>query len=40
MRNLDIADTRDKLQAYVETGLLSRPSGAALPLLKSEDNDS
>jgi len=35
MRNLDIADTRSKLEIYAEAGLLSA-SGAALPRLKSE----
>jgi argininosuccinate synthase len=33
MRNLDIADTRDKLLAYVERGLLSEGSEADLPRL-------
>jgi len=33
MRNLDIADTRDKLLTYVKTGLLKPSAGAALPLL-------
>jgi argininosuccinate synthase len=33
MRNLDIADTRDKLLAYVEGGLLSKGSEADLPRL-------
>jgi argininosuccinate synthase len=36
MRNLDIADTRDKLLAYVKTGLLAHPAGAAMPLLKGD----
>jgi argininosuccinate synthase len=31
MRNLDIADTRDKLGIYSRTGLL--PSGGSLPRL-------
>ena len=31
MRNLDIADTRDKLLTYVKTGVLAPWSGAALP---------
>ena len=31
MRNLDIADTRDKLRVYSETGLLG--AGGGLPLL-------
>ena len=33
MRNLDIADTRDKLLAYVDRGLLSQGSEADLPRL-------
>ena len=33
MRNLDIADTRDKLLGYVKTGLLAPPVGADLPRL-------
>jgi argininosuccinate synthase len=33
MRNLDIADTRDKLLTYVKTGLLAPSVGAALPEL-------
>jgi argininosuccinate synthase len=33
MRNLDIADTRDKLVTYVKTGVLSPPGGSALPQL-------
>jgi argininosuccinate synthase len=33
MRNLDIADTRDKLVTYAKAGLLSAPSGASLPQL-------
>ena len=32
MRNLDIADTREKLSAYSKTGLLT-PAGTGLPLL-------
>jgi argininosuccinate synthase len=39
MRNLDIADTRDKLLEYVRTGLLAHPAGAGLPLLKGEDDE-
>jgi argininosuccinate synthase len=31
LRNLDIADTRDKLLTYVKTGVLAPWSGAALP---------
>jgi argininosuccinate synthase len=39
MRNLDIADTRDKLRVYSETGLIGR--GGGMPLLKdgSEEKD-
>jgi len=33
MRNLDITDTRDKLLAYVKTGLLAPSLGSAMPLL-------
>jgi argininosuccinate synthase len=33
MRNLDIADTREKLATYARTGLLSVGSGSALPQL-------
>jgi argininosuccinate synthase len=33
MRNLDIADTREKLAVYAKTGLLAQGSGAALPQL-------
>jgi len=33
MRNLDIADTRDKLGIYARAGLLSLGSGAAMPQL-------
>ena len=36
MRNLDIADTREKLAIYVEAGLLSLGGGAAVPKLKNE----
>ncbi len=35
MRNLDIADTREKLAIYTRTGLLSLEHGAALPQLKN-----
>jgi argininosuccinate synthase len=34
MRNLDIADTRDKLHVYAKAGLLSAGAGAALPQLE------
>ena len=33
MRNLDITDTRDKLMAYVKTGLLAPSLGSSMPLL-------
>jgi argininosuccinate synthase len=33
MRNLDIADTRDKLGIYTRTGLLGVGSEGAIPLL-------
>ena len=33
MRNLDISDTRDKLNTYARTGLLSPGTGTALPQL-------
>ncbi len=33
MRNLDIADTRDKLMVYLKAGVLAPSSGSALPLL-------
>src|SRR5438876_3470966 len=33
MRNLDIADTRDKLMTYVKTGLLAPTVGSTVPLL-------
>ena len=40
MRNLDIADTRDKLLTYMKTGLL-RPSGdSPLPRLTDGDKES
>ncbi|MDQ2927879.1 MAG: argininosuccinate synthase, partial [Pseudomonadota bacterium] len=35
MRNLDIADTREKLITYAKAGLLSVQGGAALPQIKS-----
>jgi len=37
MRNLDIADTREKLATYSKIGLLSSGKGAALPRLGSDD---
>src|SRR6202011_2264331 len=39
MRNLDIADTRDKLLTYVKAGLLAPSLGAALPQLKEPNED-
>jgi argininosuccinate synthase len=36
MRNLDIADTREKLMTYVKTGLLAPSLGATLPQLTEE----
>ena len=33
MRNLDLSDTRDKLLAYIKTGLISPSSGTDLPRL-------
>jgi len=41
MRNLDIADTREKLFTYVKSGLLAPSLGAALPqLVGAGDDDS
>jgi len=39
MRNLDIADTRDKLMTYVKSGLLKPGAGAVLPLLPGAKTD-
>jgi argininosuccinate synthase len=36
MRNLDIADTRDKLDLYTETGLLSSGEGSDVFRLDSD----
>ncbi|MBB5205685.1 argininosuccinate synthase [Inhella inkyongensis] len=36
MRNLDIADTRDKLGVYVRSGLIGKDSGGSMPLLTGE----
>ena len=36
MRNLDIADTRDKLAVYAKTGLLPGGAGSVLPQLKND----
>ena len=33
MRNLDIADTREKIRIYHEVGLMGAPSTDGLPLL-------
>jgi argininosuccinate synthase len=33
MRDLDIADTRDKLAVYTRAGLLGRESDGSIPLL-------
>ena len=37
MRNLDIADTRDKLVTYIKAGVLSPGAGSALPRLIEAD---
>jgi argininosuccinate synthase len=39
MRNLDIADTRQKLMTYAKTGLLKTSVGGALPLLSDPTSD-
>ena len=39
MRNLDIADTREKLATYAKAGLLSSQGGAPLPLLRHGHDD-
>jgi argininosuccinate synthase len=39
MRNLDLDDTREKLRAYVELGLLTPSTGATLPQLPRHDPD-
>jgi argininosuccinate synthase len=38
MRNLDIADTRDKLITYAKSGLLAPTPGAAVPLLAGTED--
>ena len=39
MRNLDIADTRDKLLTYAKAGVLSIGSGSALPHVVDDGPD-
>jgi argininosuccinate synthase len=39
MRNLDLDDTREKLRAYVEMGLLTPSTGTTLPQLPKGDPD-
>jgi argininosuccinate synthase len=39
MRNLDIADTRDKLMTYARSGLLQPATDAALPRLSGAPAD-
>ena len=39
MRNLDIADTRDKLRVYMETGLLTSGPGSTIPRLGDGGTD-
>jgi argininosuccinate synthase len=39
MRNLDIADTRDKLMVYLKTGVLTPAEGSMLPLLGGGSED-
>jgi argininosuccinate synthase len=39
MRNLDIADTRDKLRVYLGTGLLKSSPGSSIPQIGSGDDD-
>jgi argininosuccinate synthase len=39
MRNLDIADTREKLKTYVQTGLLAPGLGAGMPHLLGEADE-
>jgi argininosuccinate synthase len=38
MRNLDIADTREKLLSYLKSGVLEPADGAALPLLPAAES--
>ena len=39
MRNLDIADTRDKLLTYVKTGLIAPSLGSSMPMLTDGSGD-
>jgi argininosuccinate synthase len=39
MRNLDIADTRDKLRVYLGTGLLKSSPGSSIPQIGTGDED-
>jgi argininosuccinate synthase len=39
MRNLDIADTREKLLIYTKAGLLAQPAGTEMPLLPATKTD-
>jgi len=39
MRNMDISDTREKLEVYTRTGLLGAGSDGAIPLLSSSDSN-
>jgi argininosuccinate synthase len=38
MRNLDITDTRAKLDLYAKTGLLSAGEGSNIPKLDNDKN--
>jgi argininosuccinate synthase len=38
MRNLDIADTRDKLLTYVKTGLIAPSLGSSMPMLSDGEH--
>ncbi len=39
MRNLDIADTRDKLRVYLGTGLLTSSPGSSIPRIDTGDKE-
>jgi argininosuccinate synthase len=39
MRNLDISDTRAKLETYIKVGLLSPASGTGVPKLGGQDEE-